>query len=266
MTPNPPCDEYGLPELITGVPDGLDKPSFSPDGLTILFKAPGPDDFYTAVRNTSEDLAFGNINPIEVVSNFELSDSALSADGLSLYFAFGLPSEPNNTTLGKIVRADEMASWSSANGPIQTNSAYRETAPWERADGLELLFTSDRPSELGGENIWVASRAATSDDFGNVLLVTALSSASDDSASTLTGDGLTVYFTSNRPGGVGGSDLWTAERPSLGEPFQAATLVSNINSTADDSDPVPSQDGLELYFISDRNGVAQLWRSRRSCT
>lgn len=263
--PSPTCDQYGVPELLTGLPDGIARPSFSPDGLTLFFKVPGPDDFYTAVRSTSDALAFGDVTAVELVSTFEVYDPALSADGLRLYFAFGATSEPENTTLGLIARESETAPWSAANGPIQTNSPYRETAPWVRADELELLFTSDRPSTLGGENIWVATRPSPLDEFGGVLLVDTLSSDSDESASSLTADGLTVYFTSNRPGGLGQADVWTAERPSLQEPFRPAAHVAAVNSTANDSDPVPSKDGLELYFISDRNGTARAWRSRRGC-
>jgi hypothetical protein len=80
-------------------------------------------------------------------------------------------------------------------------------------------------------------------------------------------DRLSLYFHSDRPGGLGGNDLWVSERSALSEPWGPAKhLGFNINSTADESGPVLSRDALRLYFISNRLGGfggADLWVSRR---
>jgi hypothetical protein len=260
-----PCDEFSAPEPALGLPDGLSKPSFTPDGLTVYFKIPGGDDFHTAVRANSEALDFGEVTSIEAVSLFDVFDLALSADGLSLYFAFVASSDPEDASVGMVMRETQSSNWSATRGPIQTNSPYRESAPWLRADGLELLFTSDRPTTLGGENIWVSSRSTAGDEFVDVLLLDTLSSDSDESDATLTADGLTVFFASNRPGGEGGADVWMSQRPGVTGVFGRPTHVSNVNSPSNDNDPVPSSDGQDIYFVSDRGGAAQLWRSRRTC-
>lgn len=66
----------------------------------------------------------------------------------------------------------------------------------------------------------------------------------------LSADGLTLYFTSDRPGGLGGLDLWAAERNSVSDPWNTPTnLGSPINTPTADLGPSLSADGLTLYFM-----------------
>ncbi len=70
-------------------------------------------------------------------------------------------------------------------------------------------------------------------------------------------DGLSLYFCSNRPGGSGGNDLWAARRASEAEPWtDAVNLGATVNSVAGDCGPSFSQDGLLLFFTSNRAGGA----------
>jgi WD40-like Beta Propeller Repeat len=63
-------------------------------------------------------------------------------------------------------------------------------------------------------------------------------------------DGLSLYQASSRPGGMGGLDIWVAQRASADEPFGApANLGAPINSAADEFCPTPVR-GNGLYFVS----------------
>jgi hypothetical protein len=65
-------------------------------------------------------------------------------------------------------------------------------------------------------------------------------------------DGLRLYTATTRTGGLGGIDIWMAERASTDAPFGApVNLGAPINSTADDFCPTPVQ-GKGLYFVSTR--------------
>jgi Tol biopolymer transport system component len=67
-------------------------------------------------------------------------------------------------------------------------------------------------------------------------------------------DGLSFYMASNRPGGLGGQDIWVAYRSSANEPFGApVNLPAPVNSAADDFCPTPVR-GKGLYFVSARAG------------
>lgn len=87
--------------------------------------------------------------------------------------------------------------------------------------------------------------------------------SSRDEGITLSSDGLTAIFASNRSGGD--VDLWLGLRPNLDGPFSEPVNLSEVNSTADDGDPRLSNDGHELFFTSLRNGSQLLWHAWRDC-
>jgi len=93
---------------------------------------------------------------------------------------------------------------------------------------------------------------------------------------TMTADGLEVYFVSiDRPGEYGGGDIWCCRRESLDDDWGPATnLGPKVNTSACESTPSISADGLELYF-SDTSpfgapnrpggfGGGDIWVTRRA--
>ena len=72
---------------------------------------------------------------------------------------------------------------------------------------------------------------------------------------SISADGLSLYFDSQRPGGYGGDDLWVTTRATVSDPWgPPVNLGGTVNSTALDGCPSISADGLELYFHSMRPG------------
>ena len=68
-------------------------------------------------------------------------------------------------------------------------------------------------------------------------------------------DGKTFYMASNRPGGLGGIDIWVSTRASVDDPWGAPVNVgAPVNSPANDFCPTISRDGHLFYFISNRVG------------
>jgi hypothetical protein len=90
----------------------------------------------------------------------------------------------------------------------------------------------------------------------------------DEFGPGLTPDGKSLYFTSNRPGGVGLSDLWVAQRANKNAPWGAPmNLGAPVNSTAMDSVPSFTRDGHWMFFLSDRVGgfgSLDIWVSFRA--
>lgn len=65
----------------------------------------------------------------------------------------------------------------------------------------------------------------------------------------LSADGLRLYFASDRPGGYGSLDLWTADRASVRENWRApVNLGPAINTPGPELQPCLSADELTLYF------------------
>jgi len=118
------------------------------------------------------------------------------------------------------------------------------------ADGLYLLFGSGRPGADGADDIWVATRATTEDPWGTpVNLGPTVNSQDRDTDCSLSMDGLSFFFRSDRPGGFGGGDIWLTTRATTNDPWgEPINLGPPVNNVYNETDPSISADGLTLYF------------------
>lgn len=86
-----------------------------------------------------------------------------------------------------------------------------------RTDGLELFLSSLRAGTFGGFDIWVFTRQRPQDPWSSPLHLDAPVNTGDlDSQPSLSRDGRTLIFTSNRLGGSGNNDLWMSTRTQSG--------------------------------------------------
>src|SRR5215218_7908806 len=68
-------------------------------------------------------------------------------------------------------------------------------------------------------------------------------------------DGKTFFMASNRPGGLGGIDIWVSTRAREDEPWgEPANVGAPINSAANDFCPTIARDRHTFYFASNRPG------------
>jgi outer membrane protein OmpA-like peptidoglycan-associated protein len=72
-----------------------------------------------------------------------------------------------------------------------------------------------------------------------------------ESQPCMAADGKTIYFTSNRPGGEGGMDLWKTEMIAEGVFSEPKNLGNVINTPYDEISPFLHFDQQTLYFSSD---------------
>ena len=101
-----------------------------------------------------------------------------------------------------------------------------------------------------------AAASGNYSDWGApVNLGSAINTTASEQHPAISKDGLTLYFSSDRPGGQGGLDLWVAHRESeeasWGTPVN---LSAPINSAGAEFAPAFSPDGHKLYYHSDRPG------------
>lgn len=88
-----------------------------------------------------------------------------------------------------------------------------------------------------------------------VNLGPAVNSPVSDNSPELSRDGLSLYFGSLRPGGVGSTDIYVSRRSSVNDPWGTpVNLGTTINTTRIDGGPTLSRDGHWLFLISDRPG------------
>lgn len=82
-----------------------------------------------------------------------------------------------------------------------------------------------------------------------------ISSPDHESSATYSPDGNTIYFVSDRQGGIGGLDIWFAKKDKKGSwPKVATNLGPIVNSVEDEESIFIHPDGKTLYFSSKREG------------
>ncbi len=218
------------------------------------------------------DFVFGpptNLGPpINTASNE--ATFYLSADGLELYLSSNRPGTYGIGDIWVSTRPTTDHDWTEPVnlGPI-VNSPFPDTVEYISPDGLELYFDSlDRPGGKGGWDIWVSVRATKNDPWGEPEnLETPLNTSDHDWKAYILPDNLKFYFTSMRPGGYGGADIWAACRVTTEDPWaDVVNLGPLVNSPADDAGQNISADGLTFFFHSMRSGgygALDLWMTTR---
>jgi len=119
------------------------------------------------------------------------------------------------------------------------------------ADNLTLYFVSDMPGGFGGKDIWKITRNSVSEDFGQPEnLGNQINSEWDEVFPYIHADG-TLYFSSNRPSGMGGLDIYLAKKNDNGD-WEIENMKFPINSSADDFGIVFEAEKERGYFSSNR--------------
>jgi outer membrane protein OmpA-like peptidoglycan-associated protein len=126
---------------------------------------------------------------------------------------------------------------------------YNEGAESISQDGKYLFFTGcNRPDGLGRCDIYIAQKKG--DDWGKPFdLSPPVNTSGWESQPSISADGKTLYFVSNRKGGYGGYDIWKSSlsEKGWGEPVN---LGPNINTVYDEQSPFIHPDDSTFYFCS----------------
>lgn len=103
-----------------------------------------------------------------------------------------------------------------------------------------------------------------------VNLGAVINSTASDQGPAISKDGLTLYFHSNRPGGLGGFDMYVSHRTSVADAWDSpVNLGPAVNTTFDEGNPAFSRDEHFLFFQSVRPGGlggVDLWVAYREHT
>lgn len=109
--------------------------------------------------------------------------------------------------------------------------------------------------------------AALFSEWSAPVIVLNVNSEFNDEGPAISKDGRSLYFGSNRPGGVGSLDLWVSQRNSVRDPWGSPrNLGPTVNTAGIENVPAFSPDGHWMFFNSDRaggSGLIDLWVSYR---
>ena len=245
-------------------------PCLSPDGQELYFtcgRAGADANLFVAYRIGG---GWTDPKPIaEINTDADEIGPALAPDSATLYFFSNRPGGEGGYDL--YVSRHDGTRWSKpANLGPHVNSPFNEYDPFVTPDGKALLFASNRPTEEDErlpEHAWPATlreqrRLYDYDLYALDLAAEAAqprrldsaSSPANDGQPAVSSDGKWLYFASDRPGGLGGYDLWRARitMAPLGAILSPENVGEPVNTSANELDPAVSLEGFGLYFSSDR--------------
>lgn len=132
------------------------------------------------------------------------------------------------------------------------------------ADLLELYFTSERA--LGPAEIFVAKRAQRDAPFDPPELVAELNAPGIETSPAVSADGLTIWFASDRPGGLGDLDIWLATRDTRAARWSSPQNVATLSSPGKDIPRPLGQRNAIMPMASDRDsrGSYQIFFATRA--
>jgi len=168
-----------------------------------------------------------------------------SADGLELYLACARSGGYGKWDIWVSTRDTRYSPWHEpVNLGSTVNSAKGEVEPAISPDGRELYFRRWK-----SWNLLVARRPSKAEPWSPPVDVGPVINAYRAWEPEISGDGLSLYFCSNRPGGRGGGDIWVSMRTTLDDAWgEPENLGPTVNGPESDHGPTLSNDGLTLVY------------------
>jgi Tol biopolymer transport system component len=210
-----------------------------------------------------------SFNPVSVGAAINTSDDeywpSITVDGQTLMFTrqvsngynqFGMSNSQEDFYLS----SHSDSGWAKAiNAGEPLNTKSNEGAQSLSSNGNYMYFTAcERPGGLGSCDIYFA--AYTNGHWSMPYnLGSPVNTSSWESTPSISSDGNFLIFSSNRPGGFGGKDLWCSILSKKGKWSGPVNMGKNINTDGDEMSPFIHFDGRTLYFASDgRPGMGGL--------
>jgi len=127
------------------------------------------------------------------------------------------------------------------------NSAFNEGACTVSADGRTMIFTScNGRNSVGSCDLYITRRAGEKWSYPKNL-GRPINTIYWESQPSLSADGKTLFFASNRRGGFGGRDLWYSKNID-GKWTEPKNLGKGVNTRNDETTPFIHPNNRQLYF------------------
>lgn len=200
-------------------------------------------------------------NPVSIGNSINTKDDeywpSITADGQTLIFTRQL-NISNNPGFRGVVQEDFYISryidktWQQAyNAGSPLNSVQNEGAQTLSSDGSYMFFTGcNRQGGLGSCDIYFSAynngKWSEPADIGGPV-----NTNKWESQPSISADGKTLFYSSSRPGGLGGKDIWFSRLNSKNLWSDPVNMGPSINTDGDEMSPFIHFDGRTLYFASD---------------
>ncbi|MDP9035286.1 MAG: hypothetical protein M3O50_10805 [Myxococcota bacterium] len=257
----PSCDPakpFGPPVWLASFQSTLKDGDFRllPNELTGFFwsSRAGTDDLYVTTRSNTNSPFGAAVRLNNVSSGVEPS---VTADGLSVAFRRGNVGShiywATRTAVSRDFSTDSLLA--------NVNSTSNEHAPFVGGvpNGTNLYFASDRSGDF---DLYHATGRTGVYNAPKPIAELNVAGARDDYPVS-SDDDLIVFFASDRPGGSGLGDIWTASRRNRFSAFAPPTNLKQLNTSGYDRPDWLSPDGCRLYITSDVSGNPHIYVATR---
>ncbi|MDP4218967.1 MAG: hypothetical protein Q8916_00580 [Bacteroidota bacterium] len=117
------------------------------------------------------------------------------------------------------------------------------------ADGKTVVFAAHRSDAIGDADLYIGELSGTK--IINVAnLGPKINTKGWESHPCISSDGSVIYFSSDRKGGYGRTDIWMTKRDGAGFWGEPVNLGPSVNTSKDERSPFITPDGGTLYFSS----------------
>ncbi|HEX6268690.1 MAG TPA: hypothetical protein VFZ43_00515 [Anaerolineales bacterium] len=221
-------------------------------------------------------------------TQFRETEPTFTADGRTMYFNC----HNADICVSHLIGTWEEGKWTTPErlaAPISTG--YFEVEPLINTAGDKLYFQSNRPARrlqgnplfspfvtssffvvnylaetklgvnlfdgFGLADVWVSYKVngvwSEPQNLNDVPGEPPVNTAFHDHCLSFSADGNEAFWTSTRPGGFGGNDIWTSRRVE-GKWTPPENLGPNVNGPGDEHHSIPTPDGKSLYVTTVRDG------------
>lgn len=215
------------------------EPSFTADGRTMYFNCNDADICVSNLVGTWEEGKWTTPERLDApisTGYFEV-EPLINATGDKLYFQ-------SNRPAGGLARNPLLS-------PFVTSSFFIVNYLTENKVGVSLF------DGFGLGNVWVSYKIngvwSEPQNLNDVPGEPPVNTAFHDHCLSFSADGNEAFWTSTRPGGFGGNDIWTSRRVD-GKWTIPQNLGPNVNGPGDEHHSIPAPDGKSLYVTTTRDG------------
>jgi len=145
---------------------------------------------------------------------------------------------------------EEKKTWFAADlirGPINTEGYDACTSI--SADGSMMFIYRNDPSEARGGEIFLAKRATSGKWKTPEVMLKPVNTSYYEDAACISPDGNTLYFVSERTGGLGRGDIYTSKKTAEGW-SEPVNVGAPVNSAYDENGLYLCPDGKTLFYCS----------------
>jgi hypothetical protein len=236
-------------------------PTLPEDELEIFFtsdRTGGNEDVWSA-RRASIGAAWGTPMRVAELSSASVeTDPEVSLDGLHIFFT---SLRSGDQDVWESSRASRAAAWPAPTRVVSLSSADEDCCPVASGDGRRVVLASSRSG--ADMDLFQAGAASIAGPWTGVAPLTALNTSSADSNPSWGFGERWLLFDSDRPGGMGGRDVYLSMRASTTEPFVVVAPAAGLTSPFDDRDVWLAPDADHLYYANDASGSYDIYTAAR---